>query len=64
MDSWVGWSEDQRVTSAWYLEPHPLGWRVGYSRNGQLEAIEAFEDSATATATFIDRTLRDVKPRR
>lgn len=53
VDQWVGLSEDQRCTPAWYVERST--WVVGYVSKTQSILRRSFPDGFKAVAYFIKR---------
>lgn len=68
IDSWLGYSQDQRCSPAWCLiaeAPNsPSGWAVGFVANsGRLTSQQAFPDRYSATAYFIKQETETFRQR-
>ncbi|MCK5944712.1 MAG: hypothetical protein KAI24_22175 [Planctomycetes bacterium] len=63
VQAWVSYSEDQRVSSGWYLAPpregfeHFVPWTVGYVEPSGARPELAFPDQFAACAYFIVRQV-------
>ena len=63
VQAWVGYSEDQRVSSGWYLAPPREGlddcapWSVGHVESSGARVETAFPDQFAACAYFIVRKV-------
>jgi hypothetical protein len=64
--AWIGYSEDQRCSPAWFLvapsdeNPDRDGWAVGYLGDSRREQPQAFLDGYAACACFIHRVVETV----
>ena len=69
ISAWVGLSEDQRCTSAWYLvEPNTENdgnvlWKVGYINTTGTGTESSFIDSYSACAYFVMKLAEQVTNR-
>jgi hypothetical protein len=58
VDAWIGYSEDKRVSSGWYVVASPgERFEVGYYPKGETLY---FEDRDRACAEFIVREVRSI----
>jgi hypothetical protein len=66
VESWLGYSQDQRCSPSWYLaEPGAGldgkdGWRVGYFSLKKRETERVFSDEFAACAFFIARQVEQL----